>query len=639
MLAFFRRALSSWVVIGLLGLLMLAFIVTGVGTPSSMGVLSGIGNNDIAKAGSRTLSVGDVAQRMQLELRQAREQRPELTIAQLMQGNLLENVVSQLTDMTALQGYAEAHGMVVSDKLGDAEIASIEAFHGATGKFDESRYREALSSRGISESEFRRDIDQGIAVRHLLVPVAASAGTPSDLVKPYAALLVERRLGTALEFRNASYATGPAPSASELSAYYAANKARYTVPEQRVLRYAVVDASTVARASAPTEADIAAQYKKDAAKYAAREIRDLTQVIVQDQKSAAAIAQKVRAGTSFADAAKAAGTDPIAVRGEEKSAFAKQSADNVATAAYAAAKGGVVGPIKSAFGWHVIRVDAVTKIGGKSLDQMRGEIAKALATQKSADAFADLLAGIDEDVSNGQTFDDVAKARGLKVSTTPALTVTGVSLSQPGFRLDASFAPVLKDAFQAEPNDDPAIVPLAADKDVFYDLDRVIAAAPRPLSEIKDRVTADFIADRANKAARRAAELALAKMNARESLTGAGGTARTLAARRVDILKKRVRLTPEIQQLFDLRPGKAKMVASADRQGWVVVRVDRIEPGNLNEDPSLAAATQAQLSNAVGQEYTAQFANAVKAELGVKRNQAAVDNLRKSLTGSGAAPR
>ena len=637
MLAFFRRALSSWVVIGLLGLLMLAFVVTGVGTPSSMGALGGLGNNDIAQAGSRTLSASDVAQRMQLDLRQAREQRPELTMAQYLKGGVLDSMIDQLVDITALRGFAERHGMTVSDKLGDAEIASITAFQGATGKFDENRYRQALSAQGLTETAFRNDIDQNIAIRHLLVPIATSAGAPRDLVTPYAALLVERRLGTAIEFRNANFTAGPAPSAAQLTAFYNANKARYTVPEQRVLRYAIVDPSMVAKAAAPSEADIVAQYKKDADKYAARDVRDLTQIIVQDQKSAASIAQKIRGGMALADAAKAAGTDPILVKGSEKSAFAEQSAAEVATAAFAAPKGGVVGPIKSALGWHIIRVDAITKIGGKSLDQMRGEIAKALATQKAADAFADLLAQIDADVADGQTFDDVAKARGLKIVSTPPMTANGTALNQPGFKLDASFAPMLKDAFQAEPNDDPALVQLSGEKDVFYNLDRVIAAAPRPLADIKDRVTADFIAERANKASRRAAEIALAKLAAGEKPTG--GTARALSARRVDILQKTVKLTPEIQQLFDLRPGKAKLVASADRQGWVVVRVDRIERGNLNENPSLLAATQAQLSNAVGQEYTEQFAAAVKAELGVKRNQGAIDALRKSLAGSGAAAR
>ncbi|MEN9288479.1 MAG: hypothetical protein RL317_102 [Pseudomonadota bacterium] len=639
MLAFFRRALSSWAVIGLLGLLMMAFIVTGIGTPSSMGALGGLGSSEVVRVGTQTLTTNDLSQRLELELRQAREQQPELTMAQLLQGGTLEQMVSQMTNLLSLRAFGEEHGMSVSDKLGDAEIASIPAFQGAAGKFDEGRYRQALSGRGITEEQFRADIDQSIAVQQLLVPVAASAGAPRDLALPFATLLVERRLGSVAEFRNSSFTAGPAPTDAQLQQFYQANLARYTVPQQRVLRYAIVDKAMVAKSAAPSEADIRAQYEKDAAKYATKEQRDLTQIIVQDQKAAAALAQKVRSGTSMADAAKAAGVDAVPIANADKAQLTSQASAEIANAAFGASKGSVIGPMKSTFGWYVVRVDAVRTLGGKTLDQARAEISKALADQKSADAFSDLLAKIDEQVADGATFDDVLKANGLKAVTTPPLTAEGTALSQPGFKLDPSFAPVLKDAFQAEANDDPALVPLGADKDVFYALDRIIAAAPRPLADIRARVTADFIAERASKSARRAAELALGKANAGAGLAGSGGTVRSLSARRADFLKAQIAPSPDVQQLFDLRVGKARLVPSADRQGWVVVKLERIEPGNLAEDPSLIAAMQSQLSNAIGREYTEQFATAVKKEMKVKRNEEAIRGLRKNLAGAGSAAR
>lgn len=639
MLAFFRRTLSSWAVIGLLGLLMVAFIVTGVGTPSSMGALGGLGSGELVRVGNQTLTTNDVSQRMELELRQAREQQPELTMGQLLQTGTLEQMVSQMTDLLSIRAFGEAHGMSVSDKLGDAEIASIPAFQGAAGKFDEGRYRQALSSRGISEAQFRADIDQSIAVRQLLVPVAASSGAPRDLAIPFAGLLVERRTGSVAEFRNSDFMAGPAPTEAELNRFYQANLARYTVPQQRILRYAIVDKSMVAKAAAPSDAEIRAQYNQDAAKYATKEQRDLTQIIVQDQKAAAAIAQKVRSGTSMAEAAKAAGADAVSIASADKARLSSQASADIANAAFAAPKGSVVGPLKASFGWYVVRVDAVRTLGGKSFEQARAEISKALAEQKAADGFSDLLAKIDEDVSNGSTFDDVLKANGLTALTTPPLTANGTSLSQPGFKLDPSFAPVLKDAFQAEANDDPALVPLGPDKDVFYVLDRIIAAAPRPFADIRAQVTAEYLADRANKAARRAAEMAVGKANAGAGLTSVGGNVRSLSARRADLIKAQTPPSPEVQQLLDLRVGKARLVPSADRKGWSVVKLERIEPGNLGEDPSPIAATQSQLSNAIGREYTQQFATAVKNELKVKRNEDAIRALRKSLAGSGPAAR
>ncbi len=637
MLSFFRRALGSWVVLGLLGLLMVAFIVTGVGTPSSLGALGGVASSDAVKVEGRSIAVSDLSDRLKIELTQRRQQTPDISMAQLLQEGTLDKLLSELTDLTALRAFGEKFGMVVSDRLADGEIASIPAFQGATGKFDESRYRQALSQRGLTETQFRGDIEQGIAVRHLLVPIAASSGAPRDLAAPYATLLVERRSGSFVELRNAAFTGGPAPTDAELNAFYAANKVRYIEPERRVLRYAVIDRSMIAKQATPTEAEIAARYKQDAAKYATRQLLDLTQVIVQSEAAAKTVAQKVRAGAAMADAAKASGADAVAQTAVEKSAYIGQSSDAIANAVFAAPKGTIVGPIKSALGWHIVKVDGVKSVGGKSLSDARAEILAALTIQKMADAFADMLAEIDEAVSDGQTFDDIVKARGLPVVTTPPLTASGLSPDQAGFTAPDNFQAVLKDAFQAEPDDDPALVPLAEDKDVFYDLDRVIPAAPKPLAQIKAQVTGDFIADRASKAARRAAEAILAKANAGTPLATAvagQGSVKPIASRRMDIVKGRSKPPVELAQLFDLNRGRARLAPTEDKQGWIVVQLDKIEPGNVMAEPGLLAATQTQLSDAVGREYTEQFTRAAKAMLSIKQNQAAVDALRKSLVGA-----
>lgn len=639
MLSFFRRALGSWVVIGLLGLLMVAFIVTGVGTPSSMGALGGVGSNDAVKIGSRSIEISDLNERLKIELSQRRQQNPEMTMAQMLQEGTLDKLLAELTDLTAIRAFGEKFGMIVSDRLADGEIASIPAFQGATGKFDEARYRQLLSQRGLTEEQFRNDIEQGIAVRHLLVPVAASSGAPRDLAAPYAGLLVERRTGSFLEVRNAAFMNGPAPTDAELNAYYAANRARYIEPERRVIRYAMVDRSLIAKQAAPNETEIAARYKMDAAKYAARNLVDLTQVIVQSEAAAKAVAAKARTGASIADAAKASGAEAISQTAVEKSAYIGQSSEAVANAVFAAQKGAVVGPMKSELGWYVVKIDGLKSIGGKSLAEARPEIVAALTVQKTADAFADLLADIEEAVSDGQTFDDVVKARGLAVTTTPPLTASGISPAQTGFVAPENFQAVLKDAFQAEPDDDPALVPLAEDKDVFYNLERVIAAAPKPLAQIKAQVTAEFMADRASKAARRAAEAIMAKANGGTPLASAAagqGSVRPLSSRRMDIVQGNAAPAVELVQLFELNSGRARIAPTADKQGWVVVQLDKIEPGNLMSEPSLLAATQSQLSDAVGREYTQQFTTAAKKMLKLQRNQPAIDDLRKSLTGTGA---
>ncbi|MFX6201967.1 hypothetical protein ABTF50_21435, partial [Acinetobacter baumannii] len=79
---------------------------------------------------------------------------------------------------------------------------------------------------------------------------------------------------------------GITPTDQDIARWYAANQARYMVPERRVLRYAIVSPDSVKAAATPTEAQIAAAYKAKAADYAARETRTLSQVVVADKASA-----------------------------------------------------------------------------------------------------------------------------------------------------------------------------------------------------------------------------------------------------------------------------------------------------------------------------------------------------------------
>ena len=77
----------------------------------------------------------------------------------------------------------------------------------------------------------------------------------------------------------AAFRAGLAPTPNDLQAFYAQNKQRYTVPEQRVLRIAAIGPEQVASV-VPSDAEIAAYYTANRATYGGRETRVLTQAVV-----------------------------------------------------------------------------------------------------------------------------------------------------------------------------------------------------------------------------------------------------------------------------------------------------------------------------------------------------------------------
>ena len=142
----------------------------------------------------------------------------------------------------------------------------------------------------------------------MLTPVAAKARMPVGMATPYASMLLEAReggRGCPVRRRSRPASSRPTPISSE---YYAANRGRYMVPEQRVVRFARIGPEQVANVAA-TDQEIEAYYKANQAAYAAKETRDLTQAVVPTRQTANAIAARAKAGAKLAAAATPAGAN------------------------------------------------------------------------------------------------------------------------------------------------------------------------------------------------------------------------------------------------------------------------------------------------------------------------------------------
>lgn len=647
MISFFRRALSSWVVLGLLGLIMVAFIVTGIGSPSGLGGGSASQGQTVARVGDRRLGATDIARRIQNQLQAIKQQDPSVDMTRFVAEGGVERSVDAIMAATALEVFGRQQGLHASRKLVDGEIASMPAFYGPTGKFDQATFEGLLSRERISERSFREDLAADLIRRMTIGPVAAGATMPKSLVMPYASLLLEVRRGTIGIVPTAAFQSAGAPGPTEIEAFYKKNILRYTVPERRVLRYAVIDRALIAGKAKPSEAEIAAAYKTDAAKYAGREVRTLSQVILPDETKAKAFAAKIAAGTPFAKAAAEAGfaAADINVGEQTKAQFTELTDANVADAAFKAASGAVTAPAKSAFGWHVVHVDAIREIAARPLPEVRGEIATALEATKGDQAIADLVAGIEDAIADGQSFDDVVKKNGLTVLTTPAVLADGTAPDQPSFVLPADAKPLLRSGFETATDEDPSVETITPNQRyALLALAQIVPAAPRPLLAIRKQVTDDLLAKRADDRARAVAEAIVAKVNKGATMASAFAGAgvplpplKPAGGQRLEIAKQGANVPAPIVLMFSMAKDRAKLQAAPNGGGWFVVRLDAIDKGDAAKAPELVDATQRQFSSALGQEYQQQFANETQAIVGATREDKSVGQLKAELSGAAGA--
>jgi peptidyl-prolyl cis-trans isomerase D len=643
MLSFFRKFAKSPLGLGVFALVIIAFVVTLYDSNTMFGGGGGTGGA-IAKVGNVSLTETEALRRTQTQLEGARQEKPELDMAAFVAQGGADQTIDQMINGRAFELYAASNGLIASRKLVDGAIASIAAFNGPNGQFDRTTFLNILAQRKIPENQLREDFGREAVTKMLLVPVAGGARAPATLVQPYATMMLETRQGQIGVVPTAAFASNAPLPESEISDYYKRNVARYTVPERRTIKLAQFDRTRFAASAVPSEAEIAAAYKAAAAKYAGKETRAFTQIIIQKQSDAESVLAKVRAGTSMADAAKSVGLEALAVNATDKPAFEKLTGPRVAEAAFATPKGGFAALAQSGLGYHIVRVDAVSAIAAQPLAAVRGELVAELSKVKTDEALADFVTKVEEDISGGATFDDVAKKYGLTPTSTPAITASGIAPDVQGFTLPPELQPLLRDAFQADTGDDSQIASIGnGTAYVLYHMDRIIPSAAKPLADIRNQVMTDAQINKAASAARRVADAVAANVNKgmtfAQALAGAGvklPAPRPASGRRLEIAQSPDKVPPPLRMMFSMVEKRAKVLEAPQGAGWFIVYLDKITSGSPQEAQPLVAATQQQLSRLVGDEYVQQFAAAIKAKVGVTRNDAALAAFKRSLTGGAA---
>jgi peptidyl-prolyl cis-trans isomerase D len=646
MLSFFRRGITAKIMLVVLGIGLFAIVITGFGTGGSgVGGMGGASAGTVASVGGEDITTADVTQQVNRQLAEARQQNPELDMGTFLRGGTLEEMVNQMVGVSAALVFGKEQGLAVSRQMIDREIAGVRAFQNLAGQFDQQAFEAALAREKMSPDQLRKEIETRLIQRQLLLPVAGSAFVPRGIAFQYASLLLESRTGNVGVVPTAAMGAGKEPTDAEIAAFYSKEQTRYTIPERRTIRYAAFGREQIAGAAKASDAEIEQAYRQDPA-YAARETRVLSQVVLPDEAAARAFAQKVAAGTAFAQAAQQAkfSAADIALGELSKEAYQRASSPAAANGVFGAAKGATVGPFKGPIGWHIVKVEDVKATGARPLAAVRGEIVQAIEARKAQEALADMAGRIETAVSEGSSFADIVQKEKLSVVETPPVTAQGAAPGNPAFRASPELGPLLVTAFEVEANAEPVVEAITPnERYALVSVTNVVAAAAPPLAQIRERVKADLAARNASERAKAVAASIVSKINAGTPAAQAFAEAQiklppvqNVTAVRRDIAQQGQQVPPALAMLFSLPRGKARIMPAPNGSGWFVVYLGTIVPGNATATPDLVDAVKTQFAQVMGDEYAQQFTAAMRASTKVKRNEDAMKQLRKDLLGAGA---
>jgi peptidyl-prolyl cis-trans isomerase D len=635
---FFSSKLGLGLTLGFLGLIAFAFASSDVANQATFGGVSG--GDRVALVGDEKIGNADFSRAVANAVDQVRQENATMTLPVFAAQGGFEEVLEQMIDRYAIGVYARKYGLRAGENLVNSEILDISGFRGPDGNFSQQSFQESLRRLNMNEAMLRREIGDSLLARQIIVPGLSGAQMPQKFAMRYASLLRERREGSVAFIPSASFAPDGDPTEQQLSAYYEENRGDYIRPERRVIRYAMFGVENLDTDVTPTDEEIAARYERDRALYAVSEDRTITQLIVPTQDAANSIRDRVNGGASFASVAREAGFSTTQIGPINKEDYGNQASDAVATAVFAASRGQIAQPARSSLGWHVVRVDNVTSIAGRSLATVTPEIREQLLQEKRAFALADLSARIEEQVDSGVALSQVAQELEVEISSTAPITADGRIYGVPGAQLPPQLVGAVNTAFQMDEGEPQLAEIERGTTFMIFEVSDITQSAAAPLDEIREQIVLSWRLAEGAELARAAADRVIERVGANSSLAAAMGEEETplppvdeLNINRQQLLAQGQQIPPALALMFSMAEGTTKRLEAPNDLGWFVVDLTDIETPEIAANDPIIAASRQQLRGAIGDELAQQMTRAMRQELGVETNSAALKAVKRQMTG------
>ena len=501
---------QKWLAYLLLGALAVVFAAWG-----AYGIvnLNFGGSNYAAEANGSKISLEDArsAWLRQQSLWQQRLGGSDLPA--LLRTRLQDQVLESLIRRSLLTERSHDLGYRVSNQALLEAVQGEQAFQ-VDGKYDPQAAKAALAQAGVTldsyEQQLRTDLQQlqlegGIRASDFVTP--AELARLSDLEDQQREV---RYLILPADRFHPSAAAGDAA----VQAYYKEHQAQYMRPEAVDLQYAELRLEALAAQQELSDADLRAAYEKEKGRLEVPEKRHARHVLItgKDDAAALALAQQVlsqaKGGKDFGELAKQYSQDPGSAQNggdlgwAERSTFVKPFAD----ALFGMTAGEFAGPVKTQYGYHIIRLEEIQRGKSKSFEEARPELEAQLRRARATDRFGEIQEQLQAKLGEpGADLNALAQQYNLQAGEVK-------EFAKGAGAVPLGAAPQLQELLFGDP-------PLAADKlggPVLLGDDRLVifkvlqhrASAPQPLAEVRDSIVATITKDQGTQAALGAAQRA-----------------------------------------------------------------------------------------------------------------------------------
>lgn len=339
---------------------------------------------------------------------------------------------------TLLEQATIKDGFTVSDSDLKRLIMARSEFQ-KNGQFDEKIYERQLNSIGVNRAYFEQVTAQSEAKNQFVEGIVNSSFALPSQVEQYAKLQYQARDFDYAVIDASKLRAEQSVSDAEIKDYYDKHKSEFNFSEDAVAEFIHVKLDDFANAIDVNEDDIVAEYESglNSGRYQTPEVRSARHILIgvnedADENSveakrqeALAVIERLQSGEDFTTLAKDLSSDPGSANkgGDLGEVIRGVMVPAFENAVYSQALNEIGQPVKTRFGFHIIRVDDIKSAQKKPLDQVRNEIKTSLRTTRAQSEYSDVLVKLtDLSEEYPDSLTGVAQELGLNLETSDAFT-------------------------------------------------------------------------------------------------------------------------------------------------------------------------------------------------------------------------
>jgi peptidyl-prolyl cis-trans isomerase D len=373
------------VLLGLVGLSMLTYLIPSYNTGSNPN------DNVVAEVGKEQVTDQDVRRLIETTMR-----------GRQLPADILPNFIPQMVDNMisdrALAYEAGKLGFEVTDAQVRDAIRQFAPNFFPDGQFvGRATYAASLQQQGLSVEEFEADVRRQLLIARMRnVALEGTVVTPLEIEQEYRKKSEKVKIQY-VKIPTDKYKAEVQPSKEDMQGYFKANAAKYVMPERRSLAILVADQAKIEQSITPTDAELNLLYTQNINQYRVPETVKMEHILVMTQNKPATedaalkakaddILKQVRAGGDFAALVKKYSEDPGAASNQGIYDVQRDSTmvPEFKEAAFRL-KPGESEVVKTAYGYHVVKVMKHDQARLRPFEEVRSDIAANVKKAKATD--------------------------------------------------------------------------------------------------------------------------------------------------------------------------------------------------------------------------------------------------------------